>query len=629
MNAPVENAATLALEQGFQLGELRIDPKAGEAAGPGGSEKLDPKVIDVLVMLAQNPRQVVLREDLLARLWPNVVVTDEVLSRCIYELRKQLSLAGGSERYKDMIETVPKRGYRLNADIAPIQAQAEVRPANRSKPRLFAAAIGIVVAVVLAIVVSQRMTKSPAASPPPATKADSIAVLPFVDMSEGKDQGYLADGISEEILNHLAQAENLRVIARTSSFALRDSSLDVAEIAKRLNVTHVLEGSVRKSGEHIRITAQLISASNSSHVWSDTYDRGLGDLFAVQDEIANAVAKALAISLSKGTAVKRTPASIEAYEKFLQGEFFYYRRARGDFERSSRYYEEAVAIDPRFARAWAALAGAYSILARETDPAQEALQSKQGQAARKAVELEPNLAEAQFRLAQYYDETGNREKADEHYRRAVALDPDVPFNLSDTATNAVDRGDLATAITVQRRLVAQNPLATGERNNLAVYLLADGQLDEALSQFREVREIHPETDPHVAIDIVHVLILQRRFEEAQSELATVPEGSLRDQAQALLYAATGRQAEADEALRRLTGPPGEIMDTIRLAEVYAFRGMNGQAFQVLQDRKEALKRAHGRDLSHVWYLQHESRMSPFLKTLHSDPRWAAFMTDPS
>ena len=268
MNTPVESPATPALEQGFQLGELRIDPKAGEAAGPGGREKLDPKVIDVLVMLAQNAREVVLREELLARLWPNVVVSDEVLSRCIYELRKQLSLAGGSEQYKDMIETVPKRGYRLNADVAPIQSPAEARPANRSKPWLFSAAIGIIVAVVLAIVVSQRMTKAPALSPPAATKADSIAVLPFVDMSEGKDQGYLADGISEEILNRLANAEGLRVIARTSSFSLRDPSLNVAQIARKLDVSHVLEGSIRRSGDHIRITTQLIWASNSSHLWS-------------------------------------------------------------------------------------------------------------------------------------------------------------------------------------------------------------------------------------------------------------------------------------------------------------------------------------------------------------------------
>jgi TolB-like protein len=133
-------------------------------------------------------------------------------------------------------------------------------------------AVVIGIAILAAILVSQRIDKS-AVEPPPspaATTMNSIAVLPFVDMSPGKDQGYLADGISEEILNRLAQAENLRVIARTSSFALRDPSLDVTEIAKRLNVTHVLEGSVRKSGENIRITAQLISASNSSHVWSET-----------------------------------------------------------------------------------------------------------------------------------------------------------------------------------------------------------------------------------------------------------------------------------------------------------------------------------------------------------------------
>lgn len=626
MNAPVESPATPALEQGFQLGELRIDPRAGEARGPGGREKLDPKVMDVLVVLARQAGQVVLREELLARLWPNVVVTDEVLSRCIYELRRQLSQAGGSERYKEMIETVPKRGYRLTGEITPYSPQPGARP----RWLLPAGAVASGVAILVAILVSQRIGESPADLPPPSaeTTVNSIAVLPFVDMSAGKDQGYLADGISEEILNRLAQAENLRVIARTSSFALRDPKLAVEEIAKRLNVTHVLEGSVRKSDNQFRITAQLISASDSSHVWSETFDRGLGDLFAVQDEIAAAVTTALATTLSGSSPESRPPSNFEAHEKFLQGEFFFNRRAPGDFERSARNYEEAVALDPRFARAWAALSYAYDMLAWATHPPVKALQLKQGHAARKAVELDPDLAVAHIRLAQYYGGTREPEKAEEHYRRAMALDPDDAYFLQREIERAVDSGDLETAIAIERRLVARDPLAAVVRSGLAMYLLADGQLDEALAEYRNVQAIHPNTDPNVAIDIVHVLILQGRHDEAHAAMPQVPEGSQRDQGLALLYAATGRKTEADEALKNLPAESEDFMDTIRLAEVYAFRGMNDQAFEVLQGRKKAFERAHGPDSGHVWYLQYESRVSPFLKALHSDPRWSTFIAAP-
>lgn len=626
MNAPVDSAAAGTLEQGFQLGALRIDPRSGEVSGPGGREMLDPKVMSVLLMLSRHAGQVVLREDLMARLWPNVIVTEEVLSRCIYELRRQLARAGGSERYKEMIETLPKRGYQLTGDITPNPSQLVSRP----KWQLLAAAFAAGAVILVAILAIRRAGEVPAepAQSPAVAAANSIAVLPFVDMSPDKDQGYLSDGISEEILNRLAQSKNLRVIARTSSFSYRNRPLDIAEIARQLNVTHVLEGSVRKSGEQVRITAQLIAASDSSHVWSDTYERGLGDLFAVQDEVANSVATALSVTLSGGTPRLGDSASIDAYEKFLQGEFFYHRRAPGDYARSARYYEEAVAIDPRYARAWAALAGAYSMLARETDPPRQEFQSKEGQAARKAFELEPNLAEANFRLARYYGEIRNHEKAEEYHRKAEALDPDGWFVLVHTIERAITSGDLATAIAVQRRLVARNPLATGERNDLGVFLLADGQLDEALSQFRKVQEIHPETDPHVGIDIVHILVLQRRFDEAQSEITHVPEGNMRDQALALLYAATGRQAEADAALRRLTNRPGEIMDTIRIAEVYAYRGMREEAFDVLQDRKAAFERDKDRGSGYVWYLMFEARLSPFLKELHADPRWTSLMADP-
>ena len=635
MNAPADIPADQPLEQGFRLDELTIDPRAGEVAGPAGREKLDPKVMDVLVMLAQNAGHVVLREDLLAQLWPNAVAADASLSRCIYELRRQLSQASGDERYKAMLETVPKRGFRLNGDVAITAAPPAAGPPVRSKWRYPALIAAAAAAILLLMVFGERVTDSPAKPrPSPVAAAEnSIAVLPFIDMSEGQDQGHFSDGISEEILNRLAQAKDLRVIARTSSFSLRDRSLDVAEIAKRLNVTHVLEGSVRKSGDRFRITVQLISTSNSSHVWSDTFDRGLGDVFAVQDEIATAVAAALQATLERGNPKARSPANFDAFEKFAQGEFFYYRRAPGDIERSVKYYEEAVSIDPRYARAWAALAGAYSYLAWTGSGVDKVLQRRQGEAARKAVELDPGLAVAHARLAQFYDETMNKKKRDEHERLARELDPEDPLVLSYLSGEAFERGDLDQAIAMQRRALTRDPLNTVTRNNLAVILLADERLDEAMSEYRKILEFNPDAGSNVEIEIVRILALQRRYDEAQSAIAKLPEGKHRDYGLALMYQAPGGRAEADAALARLVAQPDDdqsfdedIVDAIRLAEVQAFRGMNDRAFESLENKKSSLERRWGSESPVVWYFTHEAKVSPFLKTLHADPRWTTLTT---
>jgi TolB-like protein/DNA-binding winged helix-turn-helix (wHTH) protein/tetratricopeptide (TPR) repeat protein len=642
MNAAADTPANRALEQGFQLGELSIDPLAGEVSGPGGREKLDPKVMNVLVLLAQHAGHVVLREDLLARLWPKAVVTDDVLSRCIYELRRQLSVAGGDEQYRALLETVPKRGYRLNGEITASKSQPGAGP--RIRPNRFFLSLAIVVpaAILLWFAVSRQMTGStPEAQPPSAgATANSIAVLPFLDLSAGQDQGYLSDGVSEEILNRLARSGKLRVISRTSSFTFRDKPVDVPEIAARLNVSHVLEGSVRRSGDRVRITAQLIAASDNSHVWSQSFDRKLGDLFAIQDEIATSVASALQVALAGGAPPGRTPVSVEAYERFLQGRFFYDRRAPGDMERSVKYYEEAVFIDPDYATAWAALAGAYSILAwNEGQPPDKALLGKQGEAARRAVELDPRLAVAHARLAQFYLKTSDDEKGDEHWRVAVALDPDDPLVLGFSCGAAILRGDLDEALALQRRAVARDPLAATGRANLAKLLLADGQLDEAMSEYRKVLEISPgamisasgiadspgtDAGSEVNLEIVRVLVLQRRYDEAQSAIAQLPDGKLRDHGLALLWDMPGRLPEANLALQRLATRPEDSMDSIRLAEVYAFRGMSPEAFASLQARMEALERdENGR----VWIrrFRHELNVSPFLKPLHADTRWAVLM----
>ncbi|MGE0467319.1 MAG: winged helix-turn-helix domain-containing protein [Steroidobacteraceae bacterium] len=620
MTAAAHTRADQAPEQGFLLGTLRIDPPAGEVTGPGGREKLDPRVMDVLVMLAQHAGQVVLREDLLSKLWPDSAPTDDVLSRCIYELRRQLGRAADDEQLKAMIETVPKRGYRLNGEVKPISPESAT-PWGWMRWLLPTSAAAITAALLLWFTVGR--------TPPASAEPESIAVLPFVDMSEGQDHGYLADGISEEILNRLVQAENLRVISRTSSFAFRGEALEIRDIAAQLGVSHVLEGSVRRSGNDIRITAQLIAASDNSHVWSETFDREYGDLFTVQDEIAQAVTSALQVSLKRVDACCPAPKP-EALEPFLQGQFFYNRRSPGDIERAVSYYEQAVAIDPQYATAWAALAGAYSLLMYDHGGSVERLRPLQGEAARKAVELAPGLAVAHARLGQYYYSVSDDLKGDEHFRKAQALDPDDPLVMGYSSDRALRRGDLKAGVEIWRRLVERNPLSPTDRLNFANFLAAAGRLDESAAEFRKALELNPDFRWSARFEFAQVLVLQHRYDEAIAQIEKMPGGEARDYGLALLHQAPGRAAEADAALKRLAERPAEAGD-IMLAELYASRGMTEQAFAALVAARSVsglAPDAAQRAAQQIGYMRTEIIRSPLLKALHDDPRWAELTAEP-
>jgi len=460
-------------------------------------------------------------------------------------------------------------------------------------------------------------------------------VLPFVDMSETLDQQYLGDGLAEEILDKLNQFTDLRVIARTSSFWFRGKDVDIADIARKLDVTHVLEGSVRRSGDDLRVTAQLISAQDSSHVWSTTFERKLGDLFAIQDEIAASVASALRSTLEPISTATGGKPDLAAYDLVKQGEYLYYRRAPGDIGRSVELFAAALVIDPGYARAWADLAGAYSMQAWTTDPPSELLRAKQGDAAHRAVELEPELALAQARLGQYYYEHGEIELSRRHLERARELDPGNLLVLSRMANQAADAGDLKTAVASYEQAVLRDPMNGIMRQNLGVFQAADGRYDEALASFSALREINPGSNPKITIEIVRILALQRRHDDAAAEASGLPPGNLRDQAMALLHAAPAHREAADAALARLEVytpvPPQDTpelttLDSVQLAEIYAFRGRNDEAFSVLETKRDSFARHPERRL-YLWHLRSESRLSPFLKPLHADPRWAALMKD--
>lgn len=622
------------LSGGFRLVDLQVNPQAGDVTGPGGQVRLDPKVMAVLAMLAEHAGRVVSREDLHAQLWPNVVVTDDALSRCLHDLRRQLAAAGGSDAHRALVETLPKRGYRLNGAVQALEVPGPGGPSRAlpaGRPWLWAAGVAASVILVAGVLSMRDHENADAGTSATPAATSRIAVLPFTDLSEAQDQQYFADGLAEEILDRLSHSTDLRVIARTSSFWFRGKDADIAEIARKLDVTHVLEGSVRRSGERLRVTAQLIAAHDSSHVWSTTFERQTGDVFAIQDEIAAGVATALGAALARhDTAAVQLP-SRQAHEHFLRAEFLYHRRAPGDIERAVAEYEAAVAGAPDFARAWAALAGAYSYLAWQMDPPASGLLEMQRMAAERAVELDPELAIARIRLAKYLFASGQFDVARSQQVMARQLDPGHPIVLSWEANDAIDRGDFPAAIASLRQAIAREPLSPLYRSNLAVLLVADGQLEEALAEFRWVKELAPKGQLGMQTEIIRILILQGRYAEARAALAEVPEGKRHDHAQALMLSAPGERERADAAFARLLAGPRDgsteerIGDTIQLAEAQTVRGDLKGALATLQSTFDQFARGPAPNKGGMWALKYEARVSPFLKPLHPDPGWAAFL----
>lgn len=630
-----------------RFGEFELDLQARELTRDGRRIRLQEQPFQVLVMLLGRAGQVVTREELRQKLWPSSVYVDfdHGLNNAIGRLRETLGDVAATPRF---IETLPRLGYRFIASVThsrapegvhadddslarPAEAGAAVPSLSARKPLWhrrgdIAAATIVALAIIAMLLIGPLRLTGPADETlhtSAGVKPQSIAVLPFLDMSAAQDQGYLADGITEEILNRLTRAGNLRVISRTSSFAFRGKPVDIREVAEQLEVSHVLEGSIRKSGNTVRITAQLIAADDNAHVWSNTFDRELGDLLAVQDEIAVSVASALQIQLATTPAVGRPPASAEAYEKYLEGRFFNNRRAPGDWRRAMTHFQQAVELDPHYAVAWAALAGAYTVAADEGEISWEEAREEQLAAAEQAVRIAPQLADGHYRMAQYYWNEGDIAAGRSSLLKAHALDP---FSSPDDDPLAYLHDDFDKAIRYGQEELARDPLSAVTHMNHAVILFAVGRLDEAKSHILKTLELSPDFGSNAEIEMVRILVAQRHYAEARARTLQLPDDGKRDHGLALLFDSPEYRAEADAALDRLEkSPKDDMMHCIRLAEVYALRGMPEPAFGALERFTSTLDAADKRTALKRWEMQVELGISPFLKGLHDDPRWTALM----
>jgi eukaryotic-like serine/threonine-protein kinase len=443
----------------------------------------------------------------------------------------------------------------------------------------------------------------------------SIAVLPFVNMSSDKEQEYFSDGLAEQLLNDLAKIPGLRVAARTSSFQFKGKTEDLRSVGEKLNVGNVLEGSVRKQGSRVRITAQLIKTEDGFHLWTETYDRELNDIFAVQDDIARSVAGSLKVALLAGKTA--TPSargtSAEAYNAYLQGQYFYQQRTKESLEKAVGYEEEAIKLDPRYAPAWVGLA-----LARMTQADTSSLPVEEGyrkarEATEQALALDENFAVAHAAMGwikRNYD--WDWAGAEAAYQRALTLEPGNATAVRGAAVLAATLGRFADALTESRRVVEMDPLSVNAHFNLGFNAYYAGRLDEAVAALRKALELNPEY-PTAHTFLGRVYLAQARPQEALAEMERAAEPSLRLRGVALAYHALGRKEEADSALAEFVAKY-QAVDAFQVAELYAFRGDTDKAF-------EWLERAYAQRDGGLTGMKGD----PLLKSLERDPRYAAFL----
>ena len=456
----------------------------------------------------------------------------------------------------------------------------------------------------------------------------SIAVLPFVNMSRDEENEYFADGLAEELLNVLTKIRGLRVASRTSAFHFKGKDVDIPTVAQKLNVGHILEGSVRKSGKRVRITAQLVQVATDSHLWSETYDRELEDIFAVQDDIAQSVVNELRAALladrssASGSAavkeevraaVKGRGENVEAYRLYLQGRFFEDHYTREDTTRALDYYRQALQLDPHYALAWAGIARVYGDQAGSSWlPIAEGF-GKAREAAQRALELDPNLAEAhsamgEIRMAHDWDWNG----ADQSLKRALELAPGNARTLRSAGVLARDVGRLDESLELLRRASALDPLGVTAHRALARTCHAAGLLDEAETAASKAAEINPHgSRTQFLVGIVR--LAQGRVGEAQATIEHEVHPTFRLLGLVLVHCAVGRDADARVALEQLIDKDADG-SAYQIALGFANCGEIDAAFEWLE--RAYRQRDPGLTVS---------KLDPFLRSLHADPRWRAFM----
>jgi adenylate cyclase len=448
-------------------------------------------------------------------------------------------------------------------------------------------------------------------APPRSHPDNSIAVLPFVDMSERQNEEYFSDGLSEELIDHLVHSPDLKVIARTSSFQFKASKDDARAIARKLGVTHLLEGSVRKTGQQLRVTAQLTRASDGMQLWSQTYDRKLAEIFEVQDEIGERVSQALHVAVPNGR--PHVAPNLRAYNLVLEGNYFKARRTLGDAEKAAELYQEALEISPNYALAWARLASSYLREEVMKGPPSEDQNKRILQALNRALQLDPNLAWAYYTRAGFeMNVTWDWAAAQADTQRMRAIDPQFEMLPSAFGDIALVFGEAARAVEWYEDDIERNLLDPNALDSLAVALCAANRLEQCLRIRLRLQQLHPEFDGiNSAVGKTRLYLGQ--FAAAREAIQREPNEPYRLGGLAMVYWAMKNRAGSDATLNSLQQKFASSQP-YAIAQIHAYRAENDAAFHWLN----------------LAYQQHDPEMlevetDPLLHNLHGDPRFQTLL----
>ena len=573
----------------LRFGKVEVRPSTRELLLDGMPAKLGARAFDVLLTLIERRDRVVGKDELLEAVWPGMVVEENNLQVQISTLRKLLGAQA--------IATVPGLGYRftLRPDYEFVPGAAP----DRRRPSIAVAA-----------------------------QEPSVAVLPFVNMSDDAANEYFADGLSEELLGVLSKIRGLRVASRTSAFSFKGAKVDISTVANKLNVATVLEGSVRKAGSRVRITAQLVDATSDSHLWSETYDRELKDIFAVQDDIARSVVKEMRATLMGGqtsspasaevtaevqAAVKGRSNNAEAYRLHLQGLFFLNRDTAVDVGKAIDFFQGAVQLDPDYAQAWASLSFCYLHQGTNawTPFAQGAERARQ--AARRALAVGPDVAAGHWALGavqMYYD--WDWQSAEASIRRALQLGPEGSHLLL-AARLLQGLGQLDEAAAFVQEALTLDPLNVQAHITAGLQCVYTGRGADAESAYRKALELSPAQRVRIHYYLGRAEMLQGRLDDALQEFEQEGHEAFRLLGIALVQHARGRADESREALLALIRKYADG-GAYQIAEAHAFWGDAEGAF-------EWLERAFSQRDAGLPSM----KIDPLLRSLHADRRWLPWL----
>lgn len=493
-------------------------------------------------------------------------------------------------------------GIKKTEDVATEESMMPKTGSRLNKVIIFALSLAVIVLVV------ERFINKPVQVLDYGEK--SIAVLAFADMSPDKDHEYFSDGISEELLNILVRVPELKVISRTSSFSYKNKNVTATEIGNELNVSHILEGSIRKAGNTVRITAQLISASDGSHVWSHTYDRNLDSIFKIQDEIANEVSKQLQVSLLGKSNEPKTP-NTEAYNLFLQAKHLYRQNTKASFLKAEELMEQSIAIDSTYSNSWDLLASIYnsgyynfSIGDAETSIA------KAMEAVNKAIALNPNSASAYATRASLQERLWDFEESAKDMEKALELKPNDAIIIGTAALYTF--GDLNKSVRLLNKAISLDPLVYTNFYNLGHAKYRLGHLDEALEAFNTFEIYYPNSQ------ILHymkakVFLAKGNLDEAKKEIQKETHEFFSLYGRNFIYFDKNNLKASEDLFNEFLEKFSKE-DLANTADLYAYRGNYEKSFEYLN------KAFENKDAVLI-----EALTYPSFKPMYSDPRWKQFI----